>query len=279
MDFNQFFEDFHRSLEGVVGHVPFAVITIVIVAIIAVMVTRGLTKLIRKALAGSPVGEVSLSVNIVRILVGLYAAYFVGENVFHVEMNGLVQALGITSLVVSFGMQDLVQNIVAGIQVVTGGLLKVGDQIQLGDNRGEVMDINWRQTTIRDKDGNPHVIPNSTLMGEEFCRLDGKEIRRHDIELDIKPGLDLDRVAGDICNLANALLQDRGWKSDEPTEVRYLGSTANGVRAAVRIYLVDISFAVPAVDAVMRAIGARGYLADWTNDSPGQVPWRPTEES
>ena len=28
------------------------------------------------------------------------------------------------------------------------------------------------------------------------------------------------------------------------------------------------------MDAVMRAIGKRGYLADWTNESPAQEKWR-----
>ena len=42
----------------------------------------------------------------------------------------------------------------------------------------------------------------------------------------------------------------------------------------VRIFIKDISCTTNAMDAVMRAIGQRGYLADWTNDDPMQDAWR-----
>ena len=136
------------------------------------------------------------------------------------------------------------------------------------------MDISWRQTTARDKDGNAHVIPNAELMGKAFMRRMGKMERRYEVECDIKPGLDLNRVASDIAQLADEVLARNGWKAEEDTEVRFLGSTANGVRVSIRIFLKDIEYTTRSKDAVMRAIGQRGYLADWTNDNPAQDAWR-----
>ena len=111
-------------------------------------------------------------------------------------------------------------------------------------------------------------------MGATFMRREGKMVRRHELECDIKPGLDLDAVAADIERLADEVLDQRGWHAEEPAEVRFVGSTANGVRASVRFYLKDIEYTTRAMDALMRAIGQRGYLADWTNDSPDQEQWR-----
>ncbi|MBQ9058732.1 MAG: mechanosensitive ion channel [Atopobiaceae bacterium] len=262
-----------------------AIILNVVVAIgavlLGVIVSRILTRFIQKALesTGSSTGGASIVVNLVRGLIAIMVIYFVGENVFHVQMGGLVQALGITTLVVSFGLQDLIKNLVAGIQIIITHLFSVGDQIELGDRRGEIVDINWRQTTMRDKDNNLHVIPNAEIMGATFMRRVDAMERRYLFECDIKPGLDLERVARDIEQLADEVLDAKGWKSDEPSEVRYVGSTANGVCASVRIYLNDISHTVRGYDAVMRAIGARGYLADWTNESPAQEQWRPSGQS
>jgi len=136
------------------------------------------------------------------------------------------------------------------------------------------MDVSWRQTVLRDKDGDTHVVPNATIMGATFMRREGSMVRRHDLECDIKPGLDLERVAADIEQLADEALDAHGWRAKEQSEVRFVGSTANGVRASVRLYLTDIAYATRAMDAVMRAIGQRGYLADWTNDAPTQQVWR-----
>ena len=244
------------------------------IVIVAIVASRYITRLVRLALGNSSMGEVSIVVNIIRAAVILTAAFLVGENVFHLELGGIAQALGVTTLLVSLGLQDFIKNIVAGIQVVVTRLFSVGDHLDVGDLRGEVMDINWRQTTLRDKDGNPHVVPNSTLMSEKFMRRDGKMAQRYIVECDIKPGLDLNRVADDIQQLADAALDKNGWRTEEHTEVRYLGSTANGVRVSIRIFLKDIELTTRGMDAVMRAIGQRGYLADWTNESPEQEKWR-----
>ena len=232
------------------------------------------SRLIRQALGNSSVGEVSIVINLLRALVAATVIYFVGENVFHVELGGVAQALGVTTLVVSLGLQDLIKNVVAGVQVVLTRLFAVGDQLDVGSVRGEVMDVNWRQTVLRDKDGDTHVVPNATIMGATFMRREGKMVRRHDIACDIKPGLDLDRVGADIERLADEVLDERGWRADEHAEVRFIGSTANGVQASIRVYLTDIAYTTRAMDAVMRAIGKRGYLADWTNEAPAQEAWR-----
>jgi small-conductance mechanosensitive channel len=219
-------------------------------------------------------GEVSIIVNIVRALIAVLVASFIGESVLGVELSGVMQALGVTTLVVSLGLQDLIKNVVAGVQIVASKLFSVGDQLELSGVRGEVVDVGWRQTLLRDKDGDTHVVPNSVIMGETFMRREGKMARRYLIDCEVKTGLDLDHVAADIAQLADEVLASEGIKAEEPSEVRFLGSTANGVQASIRIYLTDISHTARGMDAVMRAIGQRGYLADWTNDIPAQEPWR-----
>lgn len=231
-------------------------------------------RVIRMTLGKTSVGDTSVIVNVVRAAVLFSVIYFLGENVFHIELGGIAQALGVTTLVVTIGLQDLLKNAVAGIQIVLSRLFSVGDHIEVGGERGEVIDIGWRQTIMRDKDGNPHVIPNAQLMSGAFVRLDGKMTSRYLFTCDIKPGLDLDRVAEDIVRLSNEALDANGWRAEESTEVRFLGSTANGVVASVRIYLTDIELATRGMDAVMRAIAQRGYLADWTNESEAQEQWR-----
>ena len=252
----------------------FALLVGIAAVFLGIYASRYVTRFIRAVLVGSSAGEVSIVVNLARALVVVAVAYVVGENVFHIELGGLAQALGVTTLVVSLGLQDFIKNVVAGVQIVMTHLFKVGDHLDVGTTRGEVMDINWRQTVIRDKDGNSHVIPNSSLMGNSFVRREGKMVHRYTFDCDIKPGLDLDRVAADIEHLADEVLDEHGWRAEEGSEVRFVGSTANGVSASVRIFLRDIECTTRGMDAVMRAIGQRGYLADWTNDQPAQERWR-----
>ncbi len=275
MDGNrQLFMQSGAALSTGLGTALLATFTVVITITVGLVAEQLATRVIRRAFSESAVGDVSIGVNIVRALIVVICASFLGENVFHIELSGVVQALGVTTLVVSLGLQDLIKNVVAGMQVVLTHLFSVGDQLDAGSVRGEIMDVSWRQTVLRDKDGDIHVVPNSVLTGATFMRREGKMVRRHDISCDIKPGLDLNRVGDDIERLADEVLDQRGWRAEEPTEVRFLGSTANGVQASIRIYLKDIEYTTRGMDAVMRAIGQRGYLADWTNESPAQEQWR-----
>ena len=253
---------------------PQNVLFVVGAVAVGLIASRAASRFIRAIFGGSSVGEVSIVVNIARAIIAVSVIYFVGENVFHVELGGIAQALGVTTLVVSLGLQDLIKNVVAGVQIVLTKLFVVGDQLDIGTLRGEVMDVNWRQTVLRDKDGNSHVVPNAAIMGATFMRRNGKMIHRYTFDCDIKPGLDLPRVAADIEQLADAVLDEHGWRADEHSEVRFMGSTANGICCSVRVFLNDIEYTTRATDAVMRAIGQRGYLSDWTNDTPDQEQWR-----
>ena len=265
---------FHRTasialldtLAQTYGEIPVDIFVVTTTLCVALIASHAVNKLLHRRLVGSSVGELSLLVNIARFLIAAIVFFFLGENVFDVQMSGVVQALGITTLVVSLGLQDLIKSIVAGILIVVSDIVQLGDQVILGEHRGEVSDIDWHQITIRDRDGISHIIPNSALMGGSFMRLQGKMACRHMFECDIAPGVNLDLVKTDIEARAAAVLTKRGWIAPEyAPQVVFIGSTAFGTKASVRVFIRDIEFAVRSMDAVMCEIANQGYLADYTH--------------
>lgn len=254
------------SLTRQYGEVPVALLVASLTICAGLTLSHLAGKAIRRRLLGTTVGEISLLVNIVRAVIAVVVVYFLCENVLHVEMGGIVQALGVTTLVVSLGLQDLIKSVVAGILIVVGDIVSVGDQVMLSEHRGEVMDINWHQITIRDRDGISHIIPNSALMGGSFMRLQGKMACRHMFECDIAPGVNLPLVKMDIEALAANVLTKNGWIAEgHQPQVMFIGSTAFGTKASIRVFISDIEYAVRSMDAVMCAISERGYLADCTH--------------
>lgn len=258
---------FIEDLKQLHGEMPIILLVASVTIALALLVSHVLVKLLHKQLKENNVAAVSLLANIVRALIATLVVFFLGENLFNVEMSGIVQALGVTTLVVSLGLQDLIKSVVAGILVVAGNIVSVGDQVMLGDHRGEVMDINWHQITIRDRDGIPHIIPNSELMSDSFMRMTGKMACRHIFECDIAPGVNLSLVKTDIETLAANVLTKNGWIAPGfMPQVLFLGSSALGTNASVRVFISDIEYATRAMDAVMIAISERGYLADVTHE-------------
>lgn len=251
------------SLNQTIGEFPTTMLVTSLAVCATLLVMHLITNTMHKHLGDIGMHELSLVVNIFRVIVWAIVIFFLGENVFHIEMGGLITALGVTSLVVSLGLQDLIKSVVAGILIVAGNIVSIDDQVILGDHRGVVMDINWHQITIRDRDGVRHIISNSALLGDSFMRLTGKMACRHIFEADIAPGVNLSLVKTDIETQAGIVLTKNGWIADgHSPQVLFLGSSALGTQASIRIFIADIEFATRAMDAVMCAISERGYLAD-----------------
>ena len=269
---------FTDSLIETYGEGPMALFFISVTVCLGIIASNMLKGLLESRLADKQVSGLSLIINISRIVIALIVVYFLCENVFHIEMGGVIQALGITTLVVSLGLQDLIKSVVAGLLIVAGSIVSVGDQIVMDDHRGEVMDINWHQITIRDRDGVVHIIPHSTLMSNTFLRMSGKMAYRHMFECQIAPGVNLALVKTDIETLAASTLTKHGWIAPGyPPQVLFLGSTAFGTTASIRIFINDIEYATRAMDAVTCAISTRGYLADCTHEvNPN---WKPASQA
>ena len=262
------------ALYQLVGVIPGNFLVVSITLCVALLASHLLNKALHRRLVGSPVGEMSLLINIVRIVIALIVVFFLGENVFHLQMGGAMQALGITTLVISLGLQDLIKSVVAGVLIVLSDIVSLGDQVQIGDHRGEVMDIDWHQITLRDRDGIPHIVPNSELMSGTFMRMTGKMACRHMFECDIAPGVNLKLVKTDIETLAGSILTKNGWIAEGYSpQVMFIGSSAFGTRVSVRLFISDIEYDVRSMDAVMIEISNRGYLADCTHEVDPH--WKP----
>ena len=85
------------------------------------------------------------------------------------------------------------------------------------------MDVNWRQTIIRDRSGSPRAIPNAMFNTQTLVKRRGKLAYRHELEIEVRHGLDLDAVAADIERLADEALEELGIKQEDlDTKVRFL---------------------------------------------------------
>ena len=82
---------------------------------------------------------------------------------------------GIVGLVVSLALQNTLSNIISGVLMLNDGILRLGDRIQFGSTKGEVVKINMRTTWVRDDTGVVTVIGNSNLAAGPIIMLSAKE--------------------------------------------------------------------------------------------------------
>jgi len=70
---------------------------------------------------------------------------------------------GIVAIALSLALQATLTNVISGILLLVDGSVRVGDSVQYGVVKGEVVKLGLRNTWIRSDEGNLVVIGNSQL--------------------------------------------------------------------------------------------------------------------
>ncbi|MBR2781956.1 MAG: mechanosensitive ion channel family protein [Oscillospiraceae bacterium] len=86
-----------------------------------------------------------------------------GLSILGVNTTAVLAGVGILGLILGFGAQSLIEDIITGIFIIFEGQYSIGDIIVLDDFRGVVRDIGVRTTSIEDAGGNVKVVNNSDI--------------------------------------------------------------------------------------------------------------------
>jgi small conductance mechanosensitive channel len=100
--------------------------------------------------------------NIARILVWSVAVMMILKEL-EIDIGPILAGIGIMGLAVGFGAQSLVKDFLAGMFILVENQYNVGDVIEAAGAKGQVEKITLRATTLRDLQGNVHIIPNGTI--------------------------------------------------------------------------------------------------------------------
>ena len=86
-----------------------------------------------------------------------------GLSILGVNVNAIVASVGIVALIVGFGAESLVADVVTGIFLLFENQYNVGDIVEVNGFRGTVKEIGIRTTSIMDVGGNVKIINNSEM--------------------------------------------------------------------------------------------------------------------
>ena len=86
-----------------------------------------------------------------------------GLAILGVNATAVLAGVGIIGLILGFGAQSLIEDVITGLFIIFEGKYSIGDIIVLDDFRGIVRDIGVRTTTIEDAGYNLKVVNNSDI--------------------------------------------------------------------------------------------------------------------
>ena len=132
---------------------------------------------LRETLSSAIVDWLVKTLQVLFLIVGLAAVL----DIWGIPVGPIIAGLGVFGIAVGLGAQDLFQNLIAGILILTEKRFQPGEWIAVdGICEGTVEKINFRSTLIRRFDKSPMYVPNSKLSDNavtNFSRMTHRRIK------------------------------------------------------------------------------------------------------
>lgn len=226
-----------------------AIIIFVVVGCISHFVVKWLRHIMRRD--DNSIPQSSIFVNIARGIIWGIGICLVLDSCFNVNMSALIAALGVGGIALSLGFQDTLSNLIGGVQISFMRIVKPGDNIQVGNNKGVVQDVTWRHATIKNRNGETVIIPNSVISKNAVVHLPPPE--RVSVPFLASSSANLDSMAEQVASIARTTALEYAGIIEEPN-VLFTEVTAEGIVGKVLLEIDDAAQATPVSDAITRAI-------------------------
>lgn len=156
---------------------PKVLAAIVIIAV-GLILTRVLTKLMKKALSKSHLEPTSHKFLLTLARYSLYILVFIiALSTLGVDMTSLITVLGVGGLAVSLAVKDSLANLAGGFIVLFTKPFKVGDFVEFDGISGTVNTINIFQTKLLTFDNKAIFIPNGQVSAAKITNYSAEENR------------------------------------------------------------------------------------------------------
>jgi len=133
------------------------------------------------------------------------------------------------SISIGFAMETTIENMIAGVMIMTNKKVKLGDLVQfLGSINimGTIEEINVRYSVIRTFDKRRTIIPNSVIAATPIKTLKSEQLIRGDVKLRLPRHVDVDQVKSLLIQIINNI---KGVLYTEYTNIVVTGFDSGGI--------------------------------------------------
>lgn len=197
-------------------------LTIAIVLILQLIINRIIGRLVRKLVRGNHFETkldeekrentlISMFRTASTVMLWLFGVILILWQL-DVNVAALATGAGLIGVVVGFGAQSTIKDILAGVFIITENQYRVGDiakfRTEGGEVSGFVQDITVRITRLRDLDGILHIIPNGSIQMVSNLSFGFANVN---VDIDVAYDTDVDRLETIINRVGNEMLKDELW--------------------------------------------------------------------
>lgn len=96
----------------------------------------------------------------------LFLGLYIAMRSIGVQLDSLLVVMGAVGVGIGFGLQNVTNNFVSGLILMSERPVKVGDVVDVGGSLGTVERIGIRATTLRKFDQTQAIVPNGDLISQ-----------------------------------------------------------------------------------------------------------------
>jgi len=157
-------------------------------------------------------------------------------NELGINITAIALSLGIVGIAVGFAARDTISNFIAGLFVLADKSFKVGDIIEIADQKGKVLFMGFRVTKLITPDNNIVSIPNSNFSKNVHVNHTPMEEKRVDLEINIPYTIEIEYINKEFIKL----LSNFSWALNEPKPNFIINELSDtGIKTTLSVWVDD----------------------------------------
>lgn len=157
-----------------------------------------------------------------------------------VELKELVTALSIVAASIALITKEIALDIICGMQLSFSKDLAIGDYVQIGEQKGKVLDINITKIILLNENDDIIYIPNSKAYYSELINYTQKELRKYNVDFSVSPQLSIS--LDQLKNIVDKVLNEYDeYLDDEQFNLKITGINKDEIRYKIQFKLNQVN--------------------------------------
>ena len=178
---------------------------------------------------------IPFAIEIGRILVVIFALFFILGNVFDINITALATGLGIGGIAIAMASKESLENLLGSFTIFFDRPFTVGDVVKVGTVTGLVEKVGFRSTRIKTFDKSVVTVPNKKMIDAELDNLGLRPVRRVKFHIGLTYDTNTEQIKNIVSDIQDMINSHE--KTNEEGKVRFQEFGASSLDIMVLYYV------------------------------------------
>ena len=178
---------------------------------------------------------IPFAIEIGRILVVIFALFFILGNVFDINITALATGLGIGGIAIAMASKESLENLLGSFTIFFDRPFTVGDVVKVGTVTGLVEKVGFRSTRIKTFDKSVVTVPNKKMIDAELDNLGLRPVRRVKFHIGLTYDTSTEQIKKIVSDIQEMINSHE--KTNEEGKVRFQEFGASSLDIMVLYYV------------------------------------------